>query len=347
MKRVVFFLQGERVPAARARGFEIARRLEASGVRCALRVARPSVYGDTRLPGWLARPRALYSLAAVAGRGLALRGLEADDLVFFQRPMVELPFTFFERRAARGRPSVFDFDDAIYLNRFGQTKLRALVSLADAVIAGNRTLADAAGAPEKTTLIPTAVDTDRLLPTPTRPARGREVVLGWTGLASNYRQLLEARVGIGRALERTGARLLVISDRPPPPALASLRTEFRLWHPDTEARDLADMDIGLMPLPDQPYARGKCAYKLLQYMALGIPGVASPVGANCDVVTDGVDGFLPADAQAWESTLVRLIASPALRAEVGAAARNRVLAGFSYQAVLPRYLEILTRLGAG
>jgi glycosyltransferase involved in cell wall biosynthesis len=343
--RVVFFLQGDRVPAARARGFEIARRLQAAGVTCDLRVARPSVYGDTTLPGVLAWPRPLYSLVAVVRRLFQLRDLRPDDVVFFQRPIIELPITLLERLAARGRRTIFDFDDAIYLNRGGRIKLPRLVRLVDQVIAGNPTLAEAAGVPDKTTVIPTVVDTDRLRPSPPRASRGKEVVLGWTGLASNYPQLESAAGGIGRALARTGARLVLLSNLPPTGALAKLGCEFRRWRPDTEAADLADMDIGLMPLPDRAYARGKCAYKLLQYMALGIPGVASPVGVNTQVVTDGVDGFLPADDAQWEQRLVQLIEQPALRADVGSRARRRVEAAYSYQAVMPRYLEILARLG--
>ena len=112
--RIVFFLQGERVPAARARGFEHRAALERSGIACSVRVPRPSVYGDTRLPGPLAKPRWLYQPFAAVSRLAQLRDLRDDDLVFFQRPMVELPTIALERLAARGRRTVFDFDDAIY-----------------------------------------------------------------------------------------------------------------------------------------------------------------------------------------------------------------------------------------
>lgn len=345
--RVVFFLQGERVPAARVRGRAIARALEAAGVTCELRIPHPSVYGDTDLPGPLGWPRPLYSVAAAVARLGQLGGLRRDDVIFFQRPMVELPTTALERLAARGRRVIFDFDDAIYLNRFGAGKLRRLVALADRVIAGNRTLAAAAAAPEKTVVIPTAVDTARFTPA-LRPAdgrRGRDVVVGWTGLASNYRQLATALPGLAAALRRTGARLLLVSNAPPPGAFTELGAEYRPWSPDDEPAALAAMDIGLMPLPDTPYARGKCAFKLLQYMAVGIPGVASPVGANAEVVTDGVDGFLPRDQSAWEEALVRLIEDPGLRAQVGARGRARVESTYSLAAVTPAYLRVLSELG--
>jgi len=341
----VFFLQGRRVPASRVRGVAIAGALEKAGVRCELRACHPSVYGDTSLPDPWRRARPLYYPAALASRVGQLRGLRDDDIVFFQRPMFEWPFVWLERIAASGRPAIFDFDDAIYLNRFGRPKLRAMVARVDHVIAGNSILAEAANAPSKTTIIPTAIDLARYPASAASPGRGAGVVVGWTGTHGNYRQLAMARQGIVRALKRTGARFLVIADRPPPPSLAELQPEFLPWRPDTEIEDLARIDIGVMPLPDDPYARGKCGYKLLQYMALGRPGIASPVGVNQQIVRSGVDGFLAADDGAWEEALVELINDAGLRSRVGEAARSRVQGHYSIEAVLPRYLEILARCG--
>ncbi|HET6281298.1 MAG TPA: glycosyltransferase [Polyangia bacterium] len=340
--RVVFFVQGEAVPAARARGLVIAGALEAAGLTCAVRIPRPSVYGDTRLPSPWNRLRPLYAPFAAWSRMIQMRDLRADDVIFFQRPMLELPIVALERWAARGRRVIFDFDDAIFERVGAPRKFRALVSLADRVIAGSRYLADAAAAPAKTTIIPTVVDTDRWRELPPRATRGRDVVIGWTGLSTNYAQLGYAAGGIARALERTGARLVVISDRPPPPSLAPLRPEFVRWRPETEVEDLSRLDIGVMPLPDGPIERGKCAYKLIQYMALGRPGVASPVGANGEVVTSGVDGFLPTDDRSWEETLVSLVQDPAARQAIGRRGRLRVEAAYSLRAVTPRYLDVLT-----
>jgi glycosyltransferase involved in cell wall biosynthesis len=345
--RVVFFLQGERVPAARARGFVIARALEAEGIACDVRVPYPSVYGDTRLPWPFNLPRPLYTPIAALSRWRHLRDLRDDDVVFFQRPMTELPTTLFERLAARGRRAIFDFDDAIFERFSNRRKFPALIALADRVIAGSPYLAEAARAPGKTTIIPTAVDADRYAYQPPRDTRGKEVVVGWTGLSINYRQLVHALPGLRRALERTGARFLVISNEPPPSELAPLRPEFVRWRPETEIEDLARVDVGLMPLPDGPIERGKCAYKLIQYMALGRPGVASPVGANRDVVTDGVDGFLPDDDAAWERAVVALVEDPALRRTVGERARARVEAAYSLRAVIPLYKQAIAAAQTG
>jgi glycosyltransferase involved in cell wall biosynthesis len=345
--RVVFFVQGERVPAARARGFVVVKALEAEGIACDVRVPHPSVYGDTRLPWPFNLPRPLYTPFAALSRLAQLRDLRDDDLVFFQRPMTELPTTLFERLAARGRRSIFDFDDAIFERVSNRRKFPRLIGLVDHVIAGNPYLAEHARAPGKTTVIPTAVDSVRYAMQPTRDTRGRDVVVGWTGLASNYRQLGHALPGLARALERTGARFLAISNEPPPPALASLRPEFLRWRPETEIEDLARIDIGVMPLPDGPLERGKCAYKLIQYMAMGRPGVASPVGANRDVVTEGVDGFLPDDAASWERAIVSLVEDPALRRAVGERARARVEAAYSIKAVVPLYKRVIADLQRG
>jgi glycosyltransferase involved in cell wall biosynthesis len=241
---------------------------------------------------------------------------------------------------------VFDFDDAIFEGRGTRAKFPRLIALADRVVAGNDYLAEAAGAPEKTTVIPTAVDTARFAAQPARDRSGAGVVVGWTGLSSNYRHLAIAAPAIARALRRTGATFLAISDAPPPSSLAELRAEFVRWRPETEVDDLAGIDVGLMPLPDGRYERGKCAYKLIQHMALARPVVGSPVGANRTVVTDGVDGVLATDAAAWEDALVRLITDPDLRLQMGQRARARVEAAYSLNAVVPRYRQIFEELGA-
>lgn len=342
--RVVFFLQGQRIPAARFRGMAVAQALGALGVDCNLRIPVPSVYGDW-LPGF---PTGFWRAPLVPWVALVrlaqLRDLRPKDVVFFQRPMIELPTVFLEKLAARGRKSLLDFDDAIFLNRGGLGKLRRMVTLVDHVVAGNRFLAEAAQAPEKTTIIPTAVNTDRFTAMPTREARGRDVVVGWTGLSGNYRHLARSLTPIVRALRRTGARFVIISDRPPPQDMADLQAEFVPWRLESEIQDLSRLDVGVMPLPDGPYERGKCAFKLIQYMALGRPGLASPVGANCEVVTHGIDGFLPQTEADWEEQLVRLIEDPQLRAQVGGRARQRVQDAYSIAAVAPRYLHILRTL---
>jgi glycosyltransferase involved in cell wall biosynthesis len=342
---LVFYLQGARVPATRVRGVAIANLLSGAGVACDLRIPRPSVYGDVAwraFPQWL---RPLLQPLSVAHRIAQLRGLRPDDVVFLQRPLTEWPLTSLERRAARGRHSIFDFDDAIYLNHFGRAKLRKIVGAVDHVIAGNSTLAEAANAPDRTTVIPTALDLARFQPRAPSPREGSSVVIGWTGLSCNYDHLAHAQAGIARAIEVTGARFVVISDKPPTAALRrALRAEFVPWRPQTEIDDLAAIDVGVMPLPDTPRTRGKCGFKLLQYMALARPGVASPVGVNADIVSEGRNGYLARSDAEWTDALVALVRDASLRERIGREGRRTVESGYSLDAVLPRYLELLRRL---
>jgi len=115
------------------------------------------------------------------------------------------------------------------------------------------------------------------------------------------------------------------------------------WSAEREVGDLQSFDIGIMPLPDDPWTRAKCGAKLLLCMGVGVPGVASPVGVNVDIVDDGTNGFLASSHADWVAKLSALIDSPALRASMGVAARRTIEARFSGQAVAPRLLEILHR----
>jgi glycosyltransferase involved in cell wall biosynthesis len=116
------------------------------------------------------------------------------------------------------------------------------------------------------------------------------------------------------------------------------------WSSDTEAQSLAGAHIGVMPLTDDAWSRGKCAFKLLQYMAAALPCVASPVGANKEAVLDGVNGFHAADVDEWERGLEKLIVAPELRAAFGAAGRLHVEQRYSMRNYRARYLELLHRL---
>lgn len=112
------------------------------------------------------------------------------------------------------------------------------------------------------------------------------------------------------------------------------------WTEESEAAELQAMDIGLMPLPDEPWARGKCGYKLIQYMACGLPVVASPVGVNCEIVAHGENGFLADTPDAWCDALTRLVLDPALRRRMGAVGRKRAVADYSLRSQAPRLVEL-------
>jgi glycosyltransferase involved in cell wall biosynthesis len=344
---VVFLLQGRDVPAARFRGFAIAEGLKKRGTLTATYAPVPSVYGDLPRAWHLSAVRPFFVPWVLLPRLAQLRRLRDHDIVFIQRPLLELPLTFLESQIAKRHKTIFDFDDAIYLNWRGSQKIRRLVTMADHVIVGNEHLAKFVAQPAKTTVIPTAVDLDRYVASAPRPTRGPDVVVGWTGLSGNYRHLATAVPAIARALRQTSARFLIISDKPPPTALRELRPEFLPWTAAHEIRDLDRIDIGVMPLRDGERERGKCAFKLIQYMALGKCGIASPVGANLQVVEDGQHGYLPATDGDWTERLVHLIEDPDARERMGTAARERIRERYSLESVLPKYEQIVRRLAEG
>jgi glycosyltransferase involved in cell wall biosynthesis len=153
------------------------------------------------------------------------------------------------------------------------------------------------------------------------------------------------RPALARLAKRhAGLRLRVICSAFPD--WGDVQIERVPWSSDTEAQSLAGAHIGVMPLTDDAWSRGKCAFKLLQYMAAALPCVASPVGANTEAVLDGVNGFHASVVDEWESCLEKLIVSPQLRAAFGAAGRRHVEQRYSMRNYQARYVELLGRFAA-
>lgn len=245
---------------------------------------------------------------------------------------------------------VYEFDDAVWLpqeerHRLGHWllnggKIPRIVADADAVIAGNGYLADyaRAGAAD-VTVIPTVVNTGCTFNTVRSHGPGT-VTIGWTGSSSTF-GCLEAIAPVLREIEaERDVRFLFIGDVFRPLGLA--RAEEVRWSVATEVSALARCDIGLMPLPDNAWTRGKCGFKIVQYMALGIVPVASAVGANLDIIDDGADGFLCRSDADWKRTLLAAIDDPELRARIGRAARAKAERQYSVASQVDRLCSVLT-----
>jgi glycosyltransferase involved in cell wall biosynthesis len=337
---VAFFTQGTTVPAARFRVEQLVAAL-ARHVTCTVLPAKPSVYGDA--PG-VGRWRAVAKPLSIASRIGQLSALRDADVAWMQRPLTEYYTTLLERIVTRRLPSVFDFDDAIFHNRWGleARKIRAIIDRVAHVVVGNAYLAEFVGKPEKTSIIPTVVDETRYTP---RADPDGPFTLVWTGMSHNLRELAPYTEAIARVLGETRGRLVVIADRLDPThlrtPLGSLEAEFVPWSPETEVAALSAGHVGLMPLADTRYNRGKCAFKLIQYMARAIPVVASPVGANCEVVRHGIDGFHASSTTDWEDALLALARDRDLRVRMGREGRARVEATYSVSAAVPQILDVL------
>jgi glycosyltransferase involved in cell wall biosynthesis len=196
-------------------------------------------------------------------------------MVMLQREMISSHLTL-ERFTPS--PRVLDVDDAIHLLRGGDFA-RKLAQISDRVIAGNSYLAEWYSAWNRDVVIlPTAVDADRYVPA---PAVGRDmIVIGWIGTSANFGYLETLAPALARVVaEHPHVHIKIVSDRAPAfSALAPDRWSFVKWGEASEISDIQSMDIGIMPLADSPWARGKCSFKMLQYMACGLPVVVSPVG---------------------------------------------------------------------
>jgi glycosyltransferase involved in cell wall biosynthesis len=251
---------------------------------------------------------------------------------------------------------VFDVDDAIYVRKpraLGEQpdqslsrkrKFLATCRLADVVAAGNDVLAGVARpAAREIAILPTSIDVQCYRPTEAQPDAAPTVA--WIGSPENLTYLELLRPALARLSKRhPGLKLRVICSKFP--RWHDVEVECIVWSSATEAAALAGAHIGVMPLSDDEWARGKCAFKLLQYMAAALPCVASPVGANTEAVIDGFNGFHAADSYAWETSLERLIRSPKLRALQGANGLAHVRERYSMQVYQSNYVALLRRLAA-
>lgn len=249
-----------------------------------------------------------------------------------------------------GARIVVDYDDAVFhiYDRHRNPLVRALLGAkidrimkaADLVIAGNSYLAArarAAGA-RRIAELPTVVDLLHY-PLVPRPDGGDGLTIGWIGspITSPYLDLL--RPALAELRTRIPLRLVLIGAAPT--ALAGFPVERVAWSAESEAAAIARCDVGVMPLPDQPFERGKCGYKLIQFMAGALPVIASPVGANCAIIIPGETGFLAARDADWVSALTRLYHDPELRCRMGQAGRRRVEESYALAVAAPRLVALL------
>jgi len=251
---------------------------------------------------------------------------------------------------ARNARLVYDFDDAVWLpyvsprNRYLSYlkvpgKTAAICRMARAVIGGSEYLAAYARRYNDVVfVVPSTVD--RAVYRPRPDGREREMpVIGWTGSHSSAQYLHIVERPLRSLAERYRFRFVVIGTEQV--EIQGVDIETRPWRSETEVPDLWDLDIGIMPLPDDPWTRGKCAMKAIQYLGVGIPAVVSPVGANREAVRHGENGFWAASDGEWVTYLGRLLEDSDLRNRMGEAALATVDRDFSAEVQAPRVAAIL------
>ncbi|MGB2807980.1 MAG: glycosyltransferase family 4 protein [Sedimentisphaerales bacterium] len=279
--------------------------------------------------------------------GGLFRSREAD-MVWISRGFVE-GYETFERLLKR--PRILDVDDAVWLRGpFGRFTVPDVARAMDAVTAGNSYLAEYFGKYCKEVhVVPTAIDLDRFTLRPESVNESSEkFVIGWTGSSSNFKYLDTIESVLARFMqEYDGVELILIADRAwEHRLLPPEKVRFVRWSVEEEVRVLHSMSVGLMPLADDKWTRGKCAFKMLQYMAVGLPVIVSPVGMNRDVMEKADIGLAASSPDEWYEALVSLYKDRSLGVKLGLEGR-KVIEQFYNADIVARELADIFKSLAG
>lgn len=339
--RFLFVASGRNVPSTRFRIEPYIPLLQQRGHRCDMAYSYPEKYDYFPRIGW----RASQLLKRSVRRWHALQASWRDyDCIVIEREVFDDDSSFIEQKLRRcTNRLVLDVDDGIHL--LHPEKFSTIAQLCDAAIAGNQFLAQVLQplCPQVIT-IPTCV---RLADYPQRPREQPTVIptVGWIGTTGNVAFLDVCAAPLREVAKETSFRLLVVapSDQHLRSLdLANVNVEFRSWNPETEVADLQTMSLGLMPLPEgQPWMKFKCGLKLIQYLAVGIPGIASPIGVNEEILTSGTVGVAATDPAQWIDGLRLLLSDPEKRLAWGANGRRLVETHYSVEANIDRFEAIL------
>jgi len=348
------------VPSTRYRLAQLVPALAEHGIELTL-APFLSVEEHRRLRGGGGRVTVVRTMLSAFRR---MRGLLADvaryDVVLVQRGIGLLGDGGLLRRLLRAHvPVVYDFDDAVYLPQEGGRRwleairdpegtTRALCRAARLVLAGNEHLATFArsavgpGDGARVRVLPSVVDTDRFVPA---VSKGGVPTVGWIGSDSTV-PYLESLAPALRELARKTAHRLVVVAGVRRPHLPGVSYDFVAWRPHAEVSHFQELDVGLYPLDDTPWSRGKCGFKALQYSACGVPCVASPVGVLRDIVLPGETGLLAEGPSDWADACARLLSDGVARSRMGEAGRALVQARYSVRWAAPRLAAALREAAA-
>jgi glycosyltransferase involved in cell wall biosynthesis len=353
MKKVLFIAMHRKVrsPSQRFRFEQYFEFLESNSIECELSYLISEKYDEV-----------LYSSGNYIGKLLIfikswIRRLKdvgrADDFnyIFIQREAFMTGSTYFEKKFAKSKAKlIFDFDDSIWLEDKNEAnsklaflkkpaKTAEIIHHCDTIVAGNNFLADYGRQYNKNVvIIPTTIDTDLYQPRPV--VDSSKIVIGWSGSFTTIKHFESAIEALTEIKTKYGEMVSfkVIGDAKY--TYQPLGITGQQWQSKTEVEDLQEIDIGIMPLPNIDWARGKCGLKGLQYMGLAIPTIMSPVGVNKEIIEDGVNGFLAETPDEWIDKLSLLIESPELRMNLGNAGRETVVKHYSVNANKQKYLDL-------
>jgi len=358
MLKILFLTQtNETGASARYRVYQFLDYLERNGIDCTV---SPAV-SDNLLRNYhgsasiFKKPH--FYLSQILKRISELKKINNFDVVYFQRDIVIHFYPILEEIIALlNKNIIFDFDDAIYLypshKKIGflfkilwdRKKIERIIKLSKHVIVGNNFLKDyAQNFTKNVTVIPTSIDlTAYKINKIPGQLKGDTIKIGWLGSQGTFEYLKMLFPVFEELAKKYKIELMVIGAKGPLPK--GFRINYKDWDLSTEVRDMAEFDIGVMPLTDDEWSRGKSGTKLLQYMAAGIPAIASSVGINTEIIRDGINGFLADTKDAWVKKIPLLIENEQLRAELVNNARSDVERFYSVQANASKLLEVIKKV---
>lgn len=276
------------------------------------------------------------------------------DIVFIHREAYPIGGAFFETIiSGLKKPIIFDFDDAIFLpassrpNNFiekfkNPNKVASIIKKSSYVISGNYFLSNfSLRYNPSVAIIPTPIDTDKYYPV--AKSQSEKITIGWIGSATTLDFINPMKeILISLSKQSNNVIFKVVGGEF---AVDGLSWVFsKPWSQEEEIKDLKSFDIGIMPMPDNDWTNGKCAFKAILYMSMGIPCVCSPVGMNKGIIIDGVNGFLANSAEEWIEKLLRLISDSELRKKLGSAGRRTVEEKYSLKVNAPKFIAVLNKV---
>lgn len=343
--KLAFWISGLKDPSPRFRFIQFVEPLRKKGHQVDVYVLNPS--RNTELKSKLYLFNLIEQLIHLIKRSIQLLHFiffkaKKYDLIYTNKDLLpNLNIKWAEKLLYKfNKNLVFDIDDAIYLGPRGK-KLQEILPYYKAVIAGSTVLQDyiRENYKIKCYYVPMAIDTEKYKPAPTRKEGSLRV--GWSGSHhTNVYALPLLKEPLEKLSRIIDFEFIVISNKDPKLNWKGINSRFIKWTEDTEVDGLQQFDIGLMPLKDEPFERGKCALKAVQYMAVGIPALVSPVGVNKSIVRNGIDGLHCENINDFTANLIELSDKVNYRKKLGTEARKRVETAFSVEVLTDEYERI-------
>jgi glycosyltransferase involved in cell wall biosynthesis len=340
---------GRKAASSRHRFLQYIPVLESQGIKCTVYPLFSDAYLEKRFV--FNKMIILDVLVAFLKRVKIILESESYDIIIIHcEALPYFPAILENYISLRKTPYIYDCDDAIFhqydlhsnelIRWLFSDKIRKVIAGAAYVIAGSTYLADyARKANNRVVILPTVIDLNRYPIRKENRILKKPFTIGWIGSPSTAVYLKIIAPALRQFCEEHDAKLVLVGSGNV--ELPGIPLEIRAWSEETEVEEMMQFDVGIMPLPDLPWARGKCAFKLIQYMACRLPVIASPVGANCEVVEQGVNGFLATSTEDWVRALKTLQDDSALRECMGKAGRLKVETQYCMQVTGSRLVSLL------